>query len=412
MAGSVVLGITLALPAPLTGDELLQSLTNVSTSNATNSSWVTQYAQVDKSAAPSNLVGAAAPELSVTRIELLDSTDFFRALELSKDGSTLFYVRRQEGLGRPRLTELVVRNLRSGAISKTVPLPDFPSALGLDHTGKRLLTLDDGNRTMAVVDLDSGQRQELPINGLPLCGFCAIEWNAPTSAVVLNKRYPEQSARVDLDNLLIKKLDTSGKGSSVLANTLLEKRLSPLAEGQLFRLERINDGLFAVGAVGEGTYYRLLVPAFDEGFLPSADSTTVYLIDWNAAASPSSKLVRIVIGRRPAPRLTFKVDFDPSVLGRSLKSFQQLLSMGKPIYGTVGAARLNPLNGKIVGSDGSERGGVRLSQEADGTWKAIVFRELAPIVPGNVVWRLWSDGYSVNGPNLDFRQEGFFLTLE
>ncbi len=387
----------------------LGSLQQFANSGAAQVNWISAEAVVDKSATPGDVSLAPASVVSIARLETLDTADFIGGMERSPDGKVWYYTRDFVSKpGQAERHELVARELASGKVLRIYPMGGSMEAIALDPAGSKLLIYSYRKNTLAVLGLNDGRILELPLYA-PQCAQCAVLWNDPNEVYFVSRSDPQRSAwRVDLESLQAHSLSPQSKENAALVQRLLQQRYEVNKEGQRFRI-LVKDGALGV-ADNADTYWRVLLPDMYEMWLPSPDLRAIIIVDWKS--NSGHRLVKATLGRRPEPRLVFKIAFEPALLGADLAVFQKLQASGRGIFGTVGSGKVNPLSGKVVGGDGSDRGTVRLRLSADQSWEVEVVSELNPIQAGHGIWYLWSEGWADRGPNLRFKPEGFFLPLQ
>lgn len=323
---------------------------------------------------------ALADQLVLTQMRTIDKADRLSAPTFSADGSRLYYGRSSDGKHM-----VVIRDMTSGRVVGTVELRSWVTGLALSPDEQRLLicSANSPGNVGTVHELKTGRSIELPVS----FGGCDSGDRQPVSWVDENTVIFDGTT-LDLVNLESHRQPDrayparSGSSYSTHANAFY----SDEAGGQ--------RGLWVCDRESE---YCHLALATTEPWVSTKNLRQVVLLDYCMGCKPAFTLheLKLAVRARPIREFSLTVNYDD--LGSSSYAHPESLKKcraGKPqLFGRVTGPKVNPLNQKVIGGDGSNKGTLRLTRTADPLrHRAVLIREMAPVAVGDVVDALWSPG--------------------
>ncbi len=328
--------------------------------------------------APAGLDWRSAPadQLTLGQTRELDKADHIGGMAIPSTGDRIYYGKTFGGK-----SFVVLRDLNNGKVLSSFQVPDRVQALTLSPSGDRLLVcFGFGGKTALVRDLANQRSIDLTIT----LSACASEdkpltWVDDTTVIY-------DGNVLDLDTLQDRRAPDypyppiKGKEFGTHPNAYYER----VDYTGLAICDRHSD------------YCHQMFPSM-ERWISTPDMRHVVMIDFCNGCGPDYRLVSWSLGTRAAPVRELSVNL-PSTIGgeswdkqRSSERFEECVSNGIGFYGRVSGPKINPLNGKLVAADGSDKGTVRLDP-VPGTdvRRAVVVLEKLPIRAGDVIDLVWS----------------------
>jgi len=263
------------------------------------------------------------------------------------------------------------------------PVPDQVEALALSPNEDRLLVcLGYGGKAALVRDLGSQRSIDLPIT-LPSCSSQdqPLTWINDTTVIF-------DGNILDLDTLERRRAPdfpyppTKGKEYGTHPNAYY----ATVSHTGLAICDRHSE------------YCHQMFDSMEE-WRSSKDMLHVLMIDFCNNCGPKYRLASWRLTTRRPPVREFSVQLPASVGGeswmeeRGAERFNECMAHGVGFYGRVSGPKINPLNGKTVGADGTDKGTVSLlAVPGTDTRRAIVVLEKLPMREGDVLDFVWSAG--------------------
>lgn len=316
---------------------------------------------------------AAADQLTLSQTRELDKADHIGGLAIESSSHRLWYGKTFGGK-----SFVVLRDLDTGKVVSSFPVPDQVEALALSPKEDKLLVcLGFGGKAAMVRDLGSQRSIDLPIT-LPACASedQPLTWVDDTTVIF-------DGNILDLDTLERRRAPdypyppTRGKEYGAHSQAYYET----VSHTGLAICDRQSD------------YCHQMFP-YMELWRSTKDMLHVVMIDFCNNCGPDYRLASWRLTTRPAPVHEFSVSLPSTVGGNSYQGdeshFDECVEHGVGFYARVSGPKVNPLTGKTVAADGTDKGTVQLVRAQGDVHRAILVLEKLPIRVGDVLDLVWS----------------------
>ncbi len=323
---------------------------------------------------------AMADQLVLVDMRAVDKADDISAPTFSTDGSKLYYGKSSAGKH-----SVVIRDMTSGKAVGSVSTSRRVTGLALSPDERRLLicTANSPSNIGTVYEFRTGRATELPVS----FGGCDSDDERPVSWID-EKTVIFDGWTLDLDNLQRRRDPDrpypAREGPTYSTHPKAFYSLDGGGKKGLWVCDRASD-------------YCHLVLDTTEPWRATRDLRHVVLLDYCMGCKPSFTLHALTLATRARPIREFSLIVDYADLGNSSFAHPESLRAcrhSRPtLFGRVAGPKTNPLNGKVIGGDGSNKGSVRLIGTSDPVvHRALLVSEIAPVAVGDIVDMVWSPG--------------------
>lgn len=316
---------------------------------------------------------AKADQLTLSQTRELDKADHIGGLALPSNSHRLWYGKTFGGK-----SFVVLRDLDTGKVVSSFPVQDRVEALALSpKEDKLLICLGFGGKAALVRDLATQRSIDLNIT-LPACASedKPLTWIDDTTVIF-------DGNILDLDSLERRRAPEHPyppkKGKEYGAHP--HAYYATVGHTGLAICDRQSD------------YCHQMFP-YMEVWRSTKDMLHVVMIDFCNNCHPDYRLASWRLTTRPAPVHEFSVSLPSTVGGNSYQGdkshFDECVEHGVGFYARVSGPKVNPLTGKTVAADGTDKGTVQLSHAQGDLYRAILVLEKLPIRVGDVIDLVWS----------------------
>lgn len=342
-----------------------------------------------QTAPPANLANARAEEFTIAKITVLDTAAPMARPAFSRDGAWLAYVHNTGVPGKP--FGIVIVSLPDGIRRHAFDFAKNIASIGWSPDGARILAVDD-DRNGFVVDVGKGGITPI---GRVECRWPSDEiiWAETSGVYFIAGDYIEVSSRFDLETLSASRIsadrDTVRAKAAQLRKTLVDHRYVTLGTTRVGATFGINSSTGIAAINRDGSYTRVLVPGDFQTATLSPNASHAVLEYFGG------QLRLLTMGTRQRPRLALEATLAPMpnpIQASDLAGIRASLAQGRIIYADVFRPRINPLNQRTVGAEGSSKGLVRIIRLGDdGNLEARFVREVDGYpATGDVLQTFWT----------------------